>query len=488
MRENYYKILGIRKKASLEEIRSAYRRLARRFHPDKNVVEGETELFLDVQRAYEILSDPEKRAEYNTTIPDEVDEILPIKISTIYSRKSLTRIDEPQLLYVLLDIIPQLINGRENSTPLNICLVIDVSTSMQGHVLDTVKTTSIKLFRELSDRDILSIVTFSDYANVIIPAGRTWNRKDVELKIQMLSTSGGTEIYQGLEKGYEEINRYRNENFINHLLLLTDGRTYGDEQDCIQLARMASDQGIGISALGIGNKWNDSFMDELTAITGGNSIFVENPSDILYFLTEKFKGFNNSFAQNVSLDFIPEEGVELKYAYRLQPDAAPILVDSPISLGSIPNNSSLKIIFEFMVNDIADEVEDKHLLEGTIFADIPSITNPRSSIKINFDRPTEIEYDMDLPPQIIVDAMSNLTLYRMQERARKDISEGATEKASRRLQQLATQLLARGEIELAKSILEEVSGVQQNYQLSESGKKGIKYGTRNLLLPDNPEE
>src|SRR4026209_268943 len=62
----YYKLLGVERTASQEEIRKAFRKLARQYHPDvaKNKKEAE-EKFKEINEANEVLSDPEKRKKYD---------------------------------------------------------------------------------------------------------------------------------------------------------------------------------------------------------------------------------------------------------------------------------------------------------------------------------------------------------------------------------------------------------------------------------------
>jgi molecular chaperone DnaJ len=65
MARDYYEILGISRDSDKEEIKRAYRRLARKYHPDVNKEEGSEERFKEINRAYEVLSDPEVRARYD---------------------------------------------------------------------------------------------------------------------------------------------------------------------------------------------------------------------------------------------------------------------------------------------------------------------------------------------------------------------------------------------------------------------------------------
>src|ERR687884_756675 len=64
--KDLYKVLGVSKEASQEEIRRSYRKLARKHHPDANRDDPKAEeRFKEIQHAYEILSSPEKRREYD---------------------------------------------------------------------------------------------------------------------------------------------------------------------------------------------------------------------------------------------------------------------------------------------------------------------------------------------------------------------------------------------------------------------------------------
>ncbi len=172
-KQDYYSILGVRRNASQEEIKRAYLEAAQKLHPDRNTAAGETELFLGVQQAYETLSNPTRRLQYDATFPPEEEINLPYEHTLVYSRSSLVHMKEPQMLYVILEMQAPVESRRSPSSPLNVCIVLDRSTSMSGEKMDVVKASAIQILRNLRQQDILSVVTFSDRAEVIIPAAYT---------------------------------------------------------------------------------------------------------------------------------------------------------------------------------------------------------------------------------------------------------------------------------------------------------------------------
>ena len=63
---DYYKVMDVPEDASLNVIKKAYRRLARKYHPDVSSIQDAEEKFKQVGEAYEVLKDPDKRAEYDS--------------------------------------------------------------------------------------------------------------------------------------------------------------------------------------------------------------------------------------------------------------------------------------------------------------------------------------------------------------------------------------------------------------------------------------
>lgn len=480
---DYYALLGIFRDATQDEIKEAYFGATQRLGPDKNEDPGKTEIFIGIQKAFDLLSNPEKRSKYDATLAPEEDIILPIVHRVLYSRQSIVRLNETQLIYALIEWKPRENETEVVSPPLNICLVLDCSTSMKGPNIEMVKAAAIHLVRRLRQQDIFSIVTFSDRAQILFPASVQLDRQRMEAQIRTVNPSGGTEIFQGLQVGVDEVRKNLSAERVNHVILLTDGQTYGDENHALDLAETAADLGIGISGMGIGQDWNDDFLDELAAKTGSSSSYIAEPQEIQRFLEGKFRQLAKVFAENIELTIKTSPNIDLTYAFRLNPNATHLSVVESIRLGVILRDQSLSLLLEFEIKPGAILQDEVALLNGSLKYDIPSKPLVTPPMRVRLSREVTEKAILEPPSPTLVQALANLNLFRMQETAQEEAFAGKYDEASVRLQRLATHLLSQGEQNMANTILLEAENLQKEQTFSKEGRKNIKYGTRALLLP-----
>jgi Ca-activated chloride channel homolog len=482
---DYYRLLGVPRDATPEEIRSAYFDAARHFHPDANSDPEAGEQFIQIQAAYEVLVNTEKRKAYDTLLVKTT--YMPsVSINVQYSRSSIPRLDEPQLAYVLLEVMSTADMDESKRPPLHLALVLDRSTSMRGERMDMVKANVTQLVRKLTSKDVLCIVAFSDRAEVIVPASKIHDVEKMIDRITMLECKGGTEIFQGLDAAVSQLRLRDGKNVSRHIILLTDGRTYGDEEKCLQLTREAAQEGIVVSALGIGHEWNDAFLDHMVGLSGGNTMFVTTRRDLYKFMDQKINAMGSIYASGVTFDFDIYPGAKLRYAIRLSPEVNPLPVFSPLILGNLNYGRRQIVLFEFLLDEVSKDAKLFRLANGCLRMEVPS-DRQKAEIPLSFHRPITAEISPELPPGDIVDAMARLTLYRLQERARKEVEDGNIAQATKHLQYLATHLLSHGDRELAHTVLVEAEHIQQSHRFSKDGDKQIKYGTRALLLPTGLE-
>jgi Ca-activated chloride channel family protein len=92
----------------------------------------------------------------------------------------------------------------------------------------------------------------------------------------------------------------------------------------------------------------------------------------------------------------------------------------------------------------------------------------------------------ETPPNIL-EALGKLSLYRLQERAQEALERGDVREATQRLEFLSTRLFELGEPELAQQARREAQRVAMTNQLSEKGRKDLKYQTRSLMLEASVE-
>ncbi len=483
---NPYDVLGLPVTASSEDIKAAYRNLARRLHPDSNPNNpGAAKQFQDITVAYEILHDALRRSSYDReaqTLSANGD--LRFSLRTTPSKRRLARIDEPQVIYLHTELFtdPAAENRKEkNESHLNITLVLDRSKSMDGTRMEKVKVAAHQIIDNLRERDIISIVTFNDRADVIIPATYAKDKPALKARVSMISAMGGTEIFQGLNAGVNQNRTYFGPKLVNHVILLTDGHTYGDQEQSLELASAAGKEGIGISAMGLGSDWNDEFLDQLASSTGGNSVYIRTANEVSRYMNDQVRHLSNAFAERMHMVIAPDADIQIEMAFKLAPQPQPLKVENgEIKLGSLQFNRPIGLLLQLLL-PANMPLGFRSLARLVTIGDV--LQNKKQSQQAISDLTLEVVENTpgEDPPTSILDALSKLTLYRLQERANDALEQGDIVEATRRLENLATRLLEMGETELANETLSEARRVAHTAGLSDRGRKTLKYQTRYLV-------
>ncbi len=480
---DYYAILGVPPSADAEEIKRAYRALVRKVHPDVMPGMGTSMLFRLVHEAYSVLSDPEQRAEYDRRWQARWGSRGSLlRFQLLLSRSSLPVLSAPQILYALLTLEPARPHTASRP-PLHLCLVIDRSNSMRGERLEQVKAAALELAAHLERGDRLAMVAFHNRAEVIWPLQPVGERHPLRMLLETLSAEGGTEIYQGLLLGFQELFRARQAGVHSHLILLTDGRTYGDEEACRALADQAREVGIGISAFGIGEDWNDALLDEIAARSGGISGYIASPEEIRRRFLEHLSLLQEHYAEDVRLRVEPAEGVLVTALYQIVPELrVPPRADSGWYLGALYASRPIRALIEFALPPLEPGfLEVARLwIQARILGDQPQLDEAELSVHIHAlpEEPLMVS-----PPEPVLEALSRVVIYRMQEQAWADIQAGRRVEGARKLQQVGTRLLEMGARDLAQEAFTAATRLLQGRSVPRSQQLALKYGTRMLMLP-----
>ena len=510
---DYYAVLGVLPDADEHTIRRAYRHLARRYHPDavaqrtdqpepaeqagqaEPAVEDHApappiyvERFHEIQQAYELLTDPQQREAYDYWRHQQgLDRPPAFVLSTILSHDLLPCLGESQSLYVLVKIAAA--EGIESRRmPLNLCLVLDRSTSMKGARLQQVKEAARYIVDQLGDNDILSVISFSDRAETVVPGQWPPDKVAARAAIGRIQADGGTELLQGLKAGLEEVSRWRRDDMFSSLILLTDGQTYGDDQACLEEAGWAGVQHIQLVTMGIGPDWNDDLLDRMAGLSGGMSLYIDSASKISHVFQEQLRSLGDIFAQDLALLIHCGEGVEVREIYRISPQIAPLqMADDQVALGMLEKQHSQVLLLELLAaGQQPGRVRLLQLaLEGTVrgVSDHPVRIQRDVAVTFTADLAHAMGQTGRLPvPPDIVTAMGKLTIYKMQVRAMAEVETGQIDTAVNRLKTMATRLLNIGETELARAALLEAGYLAQTGSLSNEGRKKLRYGTRGLTI------
>lgn len=406
----------------------------------------------------------------------------PFELNIIASRNQMPALDTPQIVYLLVEILPPAESDttEQNSLPLNLSLVIDRSTSMKGTRLNRVKKAAELIIDKMSNQDFVSIISYSDRAEVVVPSTLVTDKLAIHSKLRSILASGGTEIYQGLSASWNEISKRPLDKYVNHIILLTDGHTYGDTEECLKLATDTASRGVGISAFGIGNEWNDEFLDDLVQPSGGQTGFISDPEQILHFLRQRIRGLGMIHAQNVRLKAVLPMGIAIRDAFKLSPFAQPVKFDKQqIPLGAIEGRASLSVLLEVSIEP--QPMGQTLTMPIEIRTFLPSDTKREITLKRNFKFWVSDAPPKERMPERIVRAVQILNMYRMNEQVWKDAENGDLAAATKRMEYLTSRLREAGFTKLAQKAQAETHRMNFTGQLSDEGRKQIRYGTRTIM-------
>ena len=356
---------------------------------------------------------------------------------------------------------------------------------MQGIRLQQVKEATRQIIDYLEPQDILSLVVFSDRADVLLSGQSNVDKALAKSIASTIQPSGGTEMLQGLMAGLKEIQANRTEQTVNHLILLTDGQTYGDEDECRQRAEWAGQNQVSFSTMGIGSDWNEELLDEMASSSGGISTYIDTPRKTVDVFKSTIRELSTIVAKETILTIDPIADVVVQEAFQITPHIRRLEVTANRSiLGPLGTANRKTVILELLVKGLV-EVGSKTLLRLTVEGDVPNqaygVNRRWTEIKTTVsDDPSA---QVTVPPTIIT-TMGKLAIFKMQEKAMDDLEKGNIVAATQRLETMATRLLNLGETELARAALLEAGRLSRTGDLSSEGRKKIRYGTRSLsILP-----
>ncbi|HEY7347280.1 MAG TPA: DnaJ domain-containing protein [Ktedonobacterales bacterium] len=521
---DYYATLGIKPGATLDEVKQAFRTLARLYHPD--VTPGDpkaSERFRNLYEAYQILSTEDLRKEYdqmrtqrrygtfNVPKPGKWAGTTPLawreglgvastfnpgfELNCTLSQKQALVFPEERLMYLLSELIPMMDGEVVGTLPLNLCLAIDRSSSMRGEKLRAVKSALRSLIQSLQPGDILSVIAFDNRAEVLVRAEHKQIPDVMIATVESLGERGGTEISWGLEKALEELDRFSQHAMVSHLILLTDGETFGDEERCLALAQKAREQGIAITALGIGAEWNEELIDRIADISEGSSDYLAGAPDILKALERGVAALRNTLATNVKLAMLLEGNVRVHRVTRVIPDistltdAAPanqrwrLAPEAHLDIGNVPafgQECALALLWEILLPANARG----HYILGRLEAqyDIPSakLFGQRKSEQIAVDFvETMPPTSLTIPPKV-KHAIERATAYRIQNKAREHINQGDHTGASALLNTAARRLWDADQKDLAEEAQAQAQQLQRQQVPTRAAALKLKYATKNL--------
>ena len=402
-----------------------------------------------------------------------------VTLSCTWGRAPLPAGANPQAAYLLVEAQP---GAKNESVPLNFCLVLDRSGSMQGPKLAAMKDATKRVIDTLTPQDVVAIVLFDDTVQVLTPATAASDKDALKAQIDSIEEAGGTAMSGGLQAGLAELQKNATPDRVGALLLLTDGQTWGDEDQCRALAKDLSAAGVRITALGLGAEWNEKLLDDLAETTGGASDYVADPAQITSFFQRAVRAAQGTVAQDARLLLRLSRDVTPRAVHRVTPVIAnlgyqPIGANEvAVKLGNLEAGAPASVVIDLMVP--ARAAGSFRIAQAELHY------TPLGGSEEIVKQDVLLEFSADASaPQYdprVMNLVEKVTAFKLQTRALSEAEAGNVAGATQKLRAAATRLLDLGELDLAQKAQEQATQLEQGQSVSAESQKELRYATRRL--------
>lgn len=231
--------------------------------------------------------------------------------------------------------------------PVNIALVVDRSGSMEGEPLDYVKRACSYVVDMLTPEDILTIVTFEETVEVIMPARRVTDPNLIKQHIARITAGNTTNLFDGLYAAGSQVGSVPTDGYVNRILLLTDGEPTAGLKDFASIVNQVAElkaRGITVTALGFGPEYNEELMAGIARRSGGNYYYIARPEEIPDVFRREVEQVLGTVARNARLTLHLPRGITVRNVYGTQAAHGPRA--SEIVLGDIEKGATITKIWE----------------------------------------------------------------------------------------------------------------------------------------------
>lgn len=196
--------------------------------------------------------------------------------------------------------------------PLNLCLVMDRSGSMQGDRIARAREAALAVINRLGSGDIFSLVTYDSTVETVFPAGRVRNKAALAATVRRIEPRGMTALYGGVSQGAAELRKHLDGPYIHRMILISDGIANvgpSSPDDLARLGTALSREGLPVTTIGLGLDYNEDLMTRLAARSQGNTYFVEASRDLPRILDTELGDTLSVAARDAVLEIQLPEGV-----------------------------------------------------------------------------------------------------------------------------------------------------------------------------------